>query len=121
MPDDERQHLAQQQAALVQSLVARTPPPPDFDPDQLNTVADSLHRKRTRGIEKSAPWLPALLKDRYTSMLETYLKQNPAPPAAGHGADVQNFVSFLLRSKELSLRQRLLVFRYKLRSFVRKR
>lgn len=121
MSPDQRQHLAQQQAALVESLVARTSPPADFDPTQLATTADALLRKRTRGIEKSAPWLKTLLNDRYQQLLDSYLDAHPSPPPKGHVADAKRFVNFLLRCSRLSLSARFHLLGHKLRSFVRRR
>ena len=120
MPDDQRQHLAEQQAALVESLVAGTPPPADFDRAQVTTAADALLRKRTRGIEKAAPWLIALVSERYAPLLDEYLRENPSPPAEGQAVDVQRFIRFLIHS-DLPCCQRAKLLLHTLRRFVRRR
>src|SRR5688572_17112745 len=81
---DPRRHLAQQQEQLISALFNGAAPPAGFDQLQLESTSASLLRKRTRGIEKLAPWLQTILTDCHQTLLEAYLRQHPTPPPAGH-------------------------------------
>jgi hypothetical protein len=113
MSDEARQRLADQQAAMVQSLLAGAPPPEGTDPAQVERSAKSLAGKRRRELEKSLPMLREQQRD-IGLIIDRYLAEFAVPPA-DRRTDVARLVKFMLKASALSDLARLELLRGLLR------
>ncbi|GHJ40858.1 DUF692 domain-containing protein [Streptomyces sp. TS71-3] len=95
-PDPARQRLALAQAALLSSLVARTPAPEGFDRARLAVQSRALARKRADVVAKVAPELPEILGDGYRAAFLAYADARPL--TGGYRRDALDFAEHLLRA-----------------------
>src|SRR4051812_11537204 len=83
VPDEARQNLARQQAAMVQSLLGAAPAPEGIDPGQAKRAAKSLASKRRRELEKSLPWVPREQQREFGAIIGLYLSEFSPPVNLG--------------------------------------
>jgi hypothetical protein len=101
MSVEQRQQLAEQQAALVRALAGEANPPDGFDAGNVGTAAAALLVKRRRGVEKTWPGVAESLGDRFPKLFADYARSRSIPPG-GHGADGRHFAQYLRRLGLLS-------------------
>lgn len=92
---DTRAHLAEQQAALVRSLVADGDALPGFDAQRIEAAAAALASKRRREVAHTWPGLARALGDRFVRLFDEYAGQAPMPTLGGPRADGRSFARFL--------------------------
>lgn len=96
-----RAELAQQQAALVESLVGRAEAPPGFDAERLQTAGESLATKRRKEVAHVWPGLTRSLGDRYSTLFAEFAEQTPLPKVGGPRADGRAFAHYLAKLRLL--------------------
>jgi uncharacterized protein (UPF0276 family) len=89
-----RQRLGLAQAALLSSLVARTPVPEGFDRVRLGVQSRALTRKRADVVAKVAPELPRILGAGYRRAFFSYARTRPL--TGGYRRDALDFAGHLL-------------------------
>ncbi|MEU6467030.1 DUF692 domain-containing protein [Streptomyces sp. NPDC046976] len=99
-----RQRLGVAQAAVLSSLVARTPVPEGFDRVRLGVQARALAAKRADVVAKVAPELPVLLGASYREAFLMYARTRPM--RGGYRRDALDFAQFLLDGKRTGLPRR---------------
>jgi hypothetical protein len=86
-----RQRLAAEQAAVVQALTGRQPPPAGFDVAHLATAAAALAQKRCRSVAMSWPALTQALGERFEPAFAAFAAAIPLPEIGGPLADGRAF------------------------------
>jgi hypothetical protein len=80
----DRDRLAAQQAAFLDSLQGRAPSPPGFDGGDLAAAGASLLRKRLGAVTRDWPALAHAVGDALPDAFAQYAQSNP-PPVEGEG------------------------------------
>lgn len=80
----ERDRLAAQQAAFLESLQGRAAAPAGFDGDDMAAAGASLLRKRLGAVTREWPALVHALGESLPEAFAQYAQSTP-PPAAGEG------------------------------------
>ena len=96
-----RAYLVAQQAALVNALVARGEPPPDFDIGRLRAAVSSLARKRAQAAAQACQGLARALDHRFAELFAAYAEAAPLPRTGGPLADGRAFARWLAARNEL--------------------
>ncbi|MEU3026790.1 DUF692 domain-containing protein [Streptomyces incarnatus] len=102
--EEARQRLGVAQAAVLSSLVARTPVPEGFDRVRLGVQARALAAKRADVVAKVAPELPVLLGASYREAFLEYARRRPM--RGGYRRDALDFAGFLLDGERPGLPRR---------------
>lgn len=98
MSNEDRQHLAEQQAMLVGALVNRGAPPAAMDPARVSLTARTLLNKRSRAVEKALPRMAEAMGDQFAARFQAYAAESPLDDDAD---DALRFVRWLLRQGAL--------------------
>jgi hypothetical protein len=100
-PDDSRDQLAREQAALVRAIHDRdaSSAPAGFDLSKLQLAGESLWRKRMRSVQKSWPATAIALGARFEEFFECYSAEHPVPD--NPSLDGYEFVRWLNGERQL--------------------
>jgi len=102
MSTDPRALLAARQRQFLGALVGEDAPPEGIDPIRLAVAAESLARKRARGVAKAWPDLARALGGRFFERFSAYAARQTLPSRGGALADGAAFAQFLARSDDLA-------------------
>jgi hypothetical protein len=98
---DARGQLAEQQAALVRSLVGDGATLPGFDIERLQATSAALLSKRRQEVAHTWPALTAALAERFPPLFVEYAGLTPMPKTGGPRADGRAFARFLAKKRVL--------------------
>lgn len=94
VPSAIRNTMANEQARLLEALVALGEPAPGFDLQQVSVARSALTRKRSRAVARHAPAVAAALGDRIDELFADFARSHKKPPGDSD-ADISGFVAYL--------------------------
>lgn len=107
----DRERLADQQAALLEALLAGGPSPAGFDEDRVRVERKLLRAKRRRVVGYLRPDLAEAVGDRFGALFDAYADERPKFVGTRAREDADAFASWLVERGELAKPRRWNPFR----------
>ncbi|MGI5501556.1 hypothetical protein [Lentzea sp. CA-135723] len=97
-----RERLAQQQAELLNALLANGPAPAGFDEQRLNVERRALLSKRRGIVRMLGPAVADELGDRFRQLFDAYAVEHPRRAGSRAREDAASFTQWCRERGELS-------------------